>query len=98
MAVFPKLQATFRRTTTGNTDNSVAMNTAEENEKHPATDHTTASNGDEEPQPEHPNEDIQRGVQDVEAVTLTWSKTTLVAVFLKYVFVMAADRPLCVSS
>ncbi|ORZ08153.1 major facilitator superfamily domain-containing protein [Absidia repens] len=31
---------------------------------------------------ERPEEDAQRGVQDVEAVTLTWSKTTLIAVFI----------------
>ncbi|CAO3599335.1 unnamed protein product [Absidia cylindrospora] len=31
---------------------------------------------------ERPEEDAQRGVQEVEAVTLTWSKTTLIAVFI----------------
>ena len=29
------------------------------------------------------NEDAQRGVKDAEAVTLIWSKTTLIAVFVK---------------
>jgi len=29
-----------------------------------------------------PSEDVQRGVQDVEGVTTTWSKATLIAVFL----------------
>lgn len=32
-----------------------------------------------------PNRNTQRGVQDVEAVTLTWSKGTLIAMFIKYV-------------
>ncbi|KAI7884201.1 MFS general substrate transporter [Lichtheimia hyalospora FSU 10163] len=36
----------------------------------------------EESQPEQPSTDAQRGVQDVEAVTLTWSKPTLIAVFI----------------
>lgn len=30
-----------------------------------------------------PTEDAQRGVQEVEAVTLTWTKPYLIAVFLK---------------
>ncbi|CDS04055.1 hypothetical protein LRAMOSA07010 [Lichtheimia ramosa] len=33
-------------------------------------------------QPDQPSADAQRGVQDVEAVTLTWSKPTLIAVFI----------------
>lgn len=32
-----------------------------------------------------PVEGLQRGVQDVESVTQTWTKATLIAVFLKYV-------------
>lgn len=32
-----------------------------------------------------PTEAAQRGVRDVESITLTWSKWTLCAVFLKYV-------------
>jgi hypothetical protein len=32
---------------------------------------------------ERVSEDAQRGVQHVEAVTLTWSKKTLIAVFFK---------------
>lgn len=35
---------------------------------------------------ELPTEDAQRGVKDFEAVTLTWSKSTLIAVFIKYVY------------
>lgn len=35
---------------------------------------------------ELPAEDAQQGVKDFEAVTLTWSKATLIAVFLKYIF------------
>jgi hypothetical protein len=32
-----------------------------------------------------PEEELQRGVQEVEAVTMTWSKLTLAAVFFKCV-------------
>ena len=34
---------------------------------------------------EQVSDDVQKGVQAVEAVTLTWSKKTLIAVFIKYV-------------
>lgn len=34
---------------------------------------------------EIPDGSAQHGVQDVEAVTMTWSKKTLIAVFIKYV-------------
>ncbi|KAK4517726.1 uncharacterized protein ATC70_001068 [Mucor velutinosus] len=34
------------------------------------------------PKSEHPTEDAQKGVKEVEAVTLTWSKATLIAVFI----------------
>ena len=37
-----------------------------------------------EAQPEVPSEDTQRGVQNVEALTLTWSRRSLIAVFIKY--------------
>jgi hypothetical protein len=33
-----------------------------------------------------PNPNAQRGVQDMEAAALAWSKWTLLAIFLKYVF------------
>ena len=45
----------------------------------PSTDSSAESHGP------LPARDAQRGVQDVEAVTLTWSKGTLIAVFIKYV-------------
>lgn len=34
---------------------------------------------------EIPDGSAQHGVQDVEAVTMTWSRGTLIAVFIKYV-------------
>lgn len=95
--MFLKLRDALRRTPTNNTVTSVAVNPVEVNEKNPATDDTTADNSNGEKQSELPSEDLQRGVRNVEAVTLTWSKTTLVAVFLKYVFVLSTDLPLRIS-
>jgi len=54
---------------------------SEKNEKDAATDDAAAVNdGGESP----PAEDMQRGVQEVEAVTMSWTRTTLIAVFFKY--------------
>jgi hypothetical protein len=60
------------------------MGAADEIKKDPTTDDAAVVNGSDESRPEHPSEDLQRGVQHVEAVTLTWSKASLIAVFLKY--------------
>lgn len=88
MAVLPKFRPGFRRTTTDDVAGSVAMSPMTENEKHPATSSAEGpptSNGDTEaPAAELPTEDAQRGVQNVEAITLTWSKKALVAIFIKY--------------
>ncbi|CAG8106013.1 unnamed protein product [Penicillium olsonii] len=51
---------------------------AEENKGVPTTDA--------EVQPELPAEDLQHGVRDVEAITLTWSKKTLAFVFINIWF------------
>lgn len=48
-----------------------------------ATDDAITSNDNGDPQVDVPSEEAQRGVQDVEAVTLTWSKVALIAIFLK---------------
>ncbi|PTB63264.1 MFS general substrate transporter [Trichoderma citrinoviride] len=47
-----------------------------------ATDTAAVTDDNGGPQVDFPNEEAQRGVQAVEAVTLTWSKTTLIAIFL----------------
>merc|ERR1712000_575321 len=79
-------QVQARRTTTDDVAGSVAMSPMTENEKHPATSSAEGprtSNGDAEaPAAELPTEDAQRGVQNVEAITLTWSKKALVAIFI----------------
>ncbi|KAF3070259.1 hypothetical protein N5P37_011439 [Trichoderma harzianum] len=47
-----------------------------------ATDSAATNNDNGDPQQDLPNEDAQRGVQDVEAMALTWSKLTLIGIFL----------------
>lgn len=54
-------------------------------EKESAVFDAATVEGGSESSPAHPDEDLQRGVQQVEAVTLSWSKTTLILVFLKSV-------------
>lgn len=48
-----------------------------------ATDSAATNNDNGDPQQDLPNEEAQRGVQDVEAMALTWSKLTLIGIFLK---------------
>jgi hypothetical protein len=46
-------------------------------------------------EPEQPAAELQHGVRNVEAITMTWSKTTLICVFIKYVpfdFCLPADQ------
>lgn len=97
MALYPKIRSVFGRRATDDGVDSVPVSTVvdekrdadrqdpiiegnEKNSEDPAIG-TTGTDGN----VELPTEDAQRGVHDVEAVTLTWTKTTLVAVFLKYV-------------
>jgi hypothetical protein len=43
--------------------------------------------------PERPSEDVQRGVKNIEATTLTWTKRTLIAVFIKFVLTLFCRSP-----
>lgn len=106
MALYPKIRSVFGRRATDDGVDSVAVDTVDEkkdggrqdpiiegNEKNsedPAIG-TTGTDSNDELQQELPAQDAQRGVHDVEAVTLTWTKTTLVAVFLKYVAIHTAN-------
>lgn len=88
MAAFPKPRFGFGRTTTNDEVTPVAMTTVEGDKKDPAIgspDDTAADQSNEKPPLELPSQDAQRGVQNVEAVTLTWSKNSLIAVFILYV-------------
>ncbi|EXJ73200.1 uncharacterized protein A1O5_02960 [Cladophialophora psammophila CBS 110553] len=85
MAVLPRLRPGFRRTTTDDAESPLPMSSLEANEKNPAVasaGNATASGSNGQSHAENPDEAAQRGVQDVEAVTLTWSKKSLIAVFI----------------
>jgi hypothetical protein len=60
----------------------MTVNADEETKRDLATDTVVPANASDE-NPEAPTEDTQRGVRDVEAITLSWSKTMLIAVFVK---------------
>ncbi|KAL2833585.1 major facilitator superfamily-domain-containing protein [Aspergillus pseudoustus] len=90
MPVRARLRSAFRRRAT---DESVAPETVT-TEQGFKTDGSPGESGDaikaaeagvqngEEPAPQDVHENQQRGVHDVEAVTLTWSKAALIAVFI----------------
>lgn len=95
MALNSKIKSVFGRPATDDEADSVAVNTIVDekqngNEKG-REDPAIGTTGSDDLQGELPSEDAQRGVHDVEAVTLTWTKTTLVAVFLKYVVILTVD-------
>jgi hypothetical protein len=77
MALLAKFWASLRPSPAGGSDASVVMTPADEKPKASVVD------GLDDSQPDHPGEDLQRGVQRVEAVTLAWSKASLIAVFFK---------------
>lgn len=76
-------RSAIRRTSTGDVNASVA-----EKDKELDTETVIRTDSDDKPQGDRPSEDVQRGVQEVEAVTLTWSKPTLIAVFIKHVLIL----------
>jgi hypothetical protein len=89
MAVLSNFLTVFRRTPAGGAAAPPVVPGTEEEKKEASVDNAAVDNaavlhaGD-KPESERPGEDLQRGVQHVEAVTLTWSKASLIAVFLKY--------------
>lgn len=93
MVSLSRFRPGFRRAAIENEAQSVAIAgaPASSNEKNPTTgidDVFTPNNGQIDPASEDaekdvlPTEDAQRGVQEVEAVTLTWTKPYLVSVFI----------------
>ncbi|KAK4119470.1 MFS general substrate transporter [Parathielavia appendiculata] len=56
----------------------VVDTTGEKSPRDPEINDASAVNG----QADRPGKDLQEGVREIEAVTLTWSKTTLIAVFI----------------
>jgi len=95
MPSFPKFRPGFRRSTTeGPVASSTELSTVtvEEPKRDIAFGGPIADTSIDVPPSNRPSEDVQRGVQEVEAVTLTWSRRTLIAVFLKYAHISHANR------
>lgn len=80
MAVFARLRAMVRPSADNNEPSVDALENAPVEQKGGSA---SANRIDKELHPELPSQDIQRGVQDVEAITLSWSKASLIAVFAK---------------
>ena len=93
MSPFSQLKLRFGRNPAQDEGQSVDMSGSHTDDKNPAVtatgdDTISPHNGmvGEEQDPEKdlvPAEDAQRGVQEVEAVALTWTKPYLIAVFIK---------------
>ena len=81
MPSFPKLRPTFRRAATDAV--TAPTDTIEVTEQ--SKDGEVEGQRDEiaEWKAQQPNEDAQRGVRMVEGITLTWSKGSLIAIFIK---------------
>jgi hypothetical protein len=86
MALLSSVKAALRRSPAEEQPRTpAAVNIqGEKSEKDAATDDAAAVNDGGESPVEHPAEGMQRGVQEVEAVTMSWTKMTLFAVFFKY--------------
>lgn len=88
--IFPDLQiddmgisrfrSAFRRSSTHESVTQVAVSTDGEQKSEIPTETVAVANSE---NPEVPTEDVQQGVRDVEGVTLSWTKTMLIAVFAK---------------
>lgn len=85
MALLSSVKAALRRPPAEEQPSTTAVNIqGEKSEKDAATDDAAALNYGGESPAKHPAEGMQRGVQEVEAVTMSWTKMTLFAVFFKY--------------
>lgn len=90
MAVVSRLRSAFRRQSTGDVATTVNMNAPAESKSDPPVDtvapeklgpngqHNMPQDKRDEPQGE-----LQHGVSDMKAVTATWSKWSLIALFIK---------------
>ncbi|KAJ5373181.1 hypothetical protein N7517_005187 [Penicillium concentricum] len=73
-----RFRSAFRRSSTQESVTQVAMATDSEKKSELPTEAVAVANAD---NPEVPTEAAQQGVKDVEAMTLSWTKTMLIAVF-----------------
>lgn len=94
MPSFAKLRPGFRRSRTEDVGPTIALESVQEDKHDPVNIgavEASISGSNDERQAETIEEDLQRGVEDVEAVTLSWTKASLVAVFVKYVSSITVD-------
>jgi len=85
MSFLSRFRPGFRRTSTDLNDKSTTTKDSSSAEKAPETSTEAAVAEDSNAATSDlPNEEAQRGVRMVEAVTLTWSKRALIAIFIKY--------------
>lgn len=89
MALLSSVKAAFHRPSTEEKHSAPAVVDAhsERTDKDGVANDAAAVNDgrDGGSESDHPADNLQRGVQEVEAVTMTWSKATLIGVFCKYV-------------
>ena len=86
MAVLSQLQGIFRRPVPAEVTGTPAVEPVTDEEKKTPTA-AVVNDGDEKT--DRPAEGLQHGVEQVEAVTLSWSKASLIFVFAKYVSLTA---------
>lgn len=75
-----RFRSAFRRSSTQESVTQVPVGTDGEKKSEMPTETVAVANAE---NPEVPTEDVQQGVKDVEAVTLSWTRTMLIAVFAK---------------
>ena len=84
MAVFDKIQVALGRKTVQADDEPIAVTTSPDNKDE---EHAGGRLDDDTKEPT-PSEDVTHGVKAAQAVTLTWSKNSLIAVFILYVLAL----------
>ena len=89
MSALSRLRPGFQRTATDDIGGtSTEVNNMSDSQKQASAATNDASSGDDkshEPTPYLPDEDAQRGVKMAEGIALTWSKKSLIWVFIKSV-------------
>lgn len=89
MAVINRIRA-FRRHATEETAPAVTNMTEDTKTGSVVADAIPGekTSGEDQHAQELPSEEVQQGVKNIEATTLTWTKGTLIAVFIKFVPVL----------
>lgn len=83
MGLISKLRTVIRPNPANNKDSAAETSPAEESKTAPVTNSAFVTADNDKPEAEMPSTDAQSGVQQIEALTLSWSKGALIAVFVK---------------